>query len=458
MNDDFLYNENVERFEEMLSKNENWYYDAEEIADIITFYIDINDVKNAQKALNYALGIHPENLDLQVKKVEVLIAKRKFTQAQDLITKLNVVIPSNTDLLIAQAKIFSIKKKYQKAIDFYEKALEESDEVEYLLSSIGNEFLNMDANEKALVYFKKVLEINLDDEYAFYSIMHCFNQLKNPAHCIKFLLEYIDSRPYSDYAWYNLGLEYKKQRNFSEAIRAFDYAILINEKFLSAYWQKANALEKTTRYDEAVKVYEESLQYDDTPSFTHLKIGKCYKSMALPLKALASFYNAIYDDPQMDKAWAEAAYVYAEMKNLDEAIYYLKKALELNPEHVQYIKKYITFTIENQGIDEALSYYDQLIQLEPENENNVLGKAELLLFTKAYRQVIDFLENYCKNHTQPEALYYLSFSYLSTHQTNLGFDLFKQAYTLAPELVKIYKKHFKKIFENPLIKSFLNKK
>lgn len=458
MNDDFLYNENVERFEEMLSKNETWYYDAEDIVDIITFYIDINDVNNAQKALDYAFSIHPENLDIQVKKVEVLIAKRKFTQAQDLITKLNSMIPSNTDLLIAQAKIFSIKKNYQKAIEFYEQALENSDETEFILSSIGNEFLNLNANQKALTYFKKALDINLDDEYAFYSIIHCFNQLKDIENCIIFLLDYIEQRPYSDFAWYNLGLEYKKQRNFSEALRAFDFAILINERFLSAYWQKANALEKISRYEEAIEVYEESLQYDDTPSFTHLKIGKCYKKLQLDLKALASFYNAIYDDPQMDKAWAEAAYIYATMENLTEAIYYLKRALELNPDHIRYIKKYITFSIENQNIDEALNYYDKLIQLEPDNHNNILGKAELLLFTKDYTQTILFLEDYRKEHTHPEALYYLSFCYFLTHQPHLGMDLFKYAYTLAPKLVKTYTKRFPKVFENPFIKNFLNKK
>ncbi|MFV0238114.1 MAG: tetratricopeptide repeat protein [Flavobacteriales bacterium] len=458
MHDDFLYNENVARFEEMLSKNETWYYDTEEIVDIITFYIDINDVNNALKALDYAFSIHPDNLDIQVKKVEVLIAQRKFTQAQDLITKLNSMILSNTDLLIAQAKIFSIKKEHQKAIEFYKKALENSDETEFLLSSIGNEFLNLNANQEALSYFKKALEINLDDEYAFYSIIHCFNQLKDDANCIVFLLDYIDHLPYSDYAWYNLGLVYKKQHNFSEALRAFDFAILINDKFLSAYWQKANTLENISRYEEAIEVYEKSLQYDDTPSFTHVKIGKCYKELNIDSKALASFYNAIYDDPQMDKAWAEAAYVYAKMENLVEAIYYLKRALELNPNHIRYIKQYITFSIENQSIDEALDYYDQLIQLEPDNHHNILGKVELLLFTKEYTEVIDFLEDYRKKHTQPEALYYLSFSYFLTHQPHLGFDLFKYAYILAPELLNTYTKRFSKVFESPLIKNFLNKK
>lgn len=459
MNDDFLYNENVERFEEMLSKNETWYYDAEEIVDIITFYIDINDVTNAQKALDYALSIHPENLDIQVKKVEVLIAKRKFSQAQDLIMKLNSMIPSNTDLLIAQAKIFSTKKNFTKAIEFYEKALENSDETEFLLSSIGNEFLNLNAPEKALIYFKKALEINADDEYAFYSIIHCFNQAKNRVSCIEFLLQYIDQRPYADFAWYNLGLEYKKQADFSEALRAFDFAILINEKFLSAYWKKARVLEKIEQYQEAIKVYEESLQYDDTPSYTHLKIGRCYKKLDEPLKALTSFYNAIYDDPQMDKAWAEAAYTYAEMENLGEALYYLKRALELNPDHVRYIKKYIALNIENQSIDEALAYYTKLIDLEPDNENNILGRAELLLFVKDYTQVIEVLLPYSENeNVNPEILYYLAFCYLLTYQTSIGFNLFKKAYHLNPDLLDLYKKQFKKVLETPIIKNFLNEK
>ncbi len=458
MTDDFLYNENVERFEEMLSKNENWYYDTEEIIDIITFYVDINDVHNAQKALDYAFSIHPNSFEIEVKQVEVLIVQRKFTQAQDLINKLNSIIPSNSDLLIAQAKIYSIQNDYKMAIEYYEKALDNSDETEFILSSIGNEFLNLNANDKALSYFKKALKMNLEDEYAFHSIIHCYNQLKDINNCILFLLYYIDEKPYSDYAWYNLGLEYKKQNNYSEAIRSFDFAILINKTFLSAYWQKASTLEKTKKYKEAIKVYEESLNHDDTPSYTHLKIGACYKELNLDLKALTSFYNAIYDDPQMDKAWAEASYIHSKTNNLSEAIYYIKRAMELNTENIFYIKKYITFSIENQSTDEALNYYDKLIELEPDNYNNILGKAELLLFTKEYLQVIDFLEEHRLKSTQPEALFYLSFSYLLTHQSDLGFDIFKEAYNLAPELIKNYKLKFKKVFDNHLIKNFLKEK
>lgn len=455
MSEDFLCNKNVERFESMLSKNETWYYDAEEMVDIITFYVDINDLKNAQKALNYGFNIHPDHLELQIKKVEILIAKRRFTQASELIGKLSPMFSSHTDLLVAQAKLFSIKKQYKKAIEYYQKALKNDDEVIFLLSSIGNEYLNLNKYTIALSYFKKALKIDEEDEYAFYSVIHCYHQKEDEQGCITFLKKYINEHPYADYAWYNLGLEYVKQHNFSEAIRSFDFVILINEQFLSAYGQKANALEKTDQFEEAIKVYKTSLQYEDAASFTHLKIGLCYKKLNLSEKALTSFYSAVYDDPQMDKAWEEISLIYAERKKPVEALHYLEKAIGLNPENIHYLKKHIAYSLDNKNVYDALVTYDKLISLMPEDENYILGKAELLILTKEYGAAIRLLKTYKKDTFHAESLYYLSFCYFLTYQNQSGLDCFKQAYKLAPERLLDYQKCFPKIFENKQIKDFL---
>ena len=44
--------------------------------------------------------------------------------------------------------------------------------------------------------------------------------------------------------WYQLGLFYNKTKNYTEAIKALDYAILIDECFTAGYHEKARSLTK----------------------------------------------------------------------------------------------------------------------------------------------------------------------------------------------------------------------
>ena len=68
MDEDFFNNELIEGFEQMLDNREYKYYDAEDLVEIIEFYLEVNDSEYAKRALDFAEKMHPENIDIKIKR------------------------------------------------------------------------------------------------------------------------------------------------------------------------------------------------------------------------------------------------------------------------------------------------------------------------------------------------------------------------------------------------------
>ncbi|MFV0305053.1 MAG: tetratricopeptide repeat protein, partial [Moheibacter sp.] len=310
MEEEFLNNELIERFEKMLEEKQSYYFDTEEFYEIISYYLDVGDLPFAKKAIEYAEELYPSSMEIQIKRLEYLLSIEKLKPAAQLITELKEIADSDMDYIICVARFWSLKGVSKKALTYYKKALEFGDDLEYIYNCMGNEYLNLKDIESALYHFQRALELNLDDDFSFFSCVQCFEDLRLPRECIDFLLQYIELRPYSELAWSQLGQQYMALKIYEEAHRAFDYATLINPKSILAYTQKAACLEKLEDFEEAIKIYEETLELDDSAAYTYLQIGRCYIKLGKPFKALKAFHQSLHEDPQLDQSWVATSDLY----------------------------------------------------------------------------------------------------------------------------------------------------
>jgi len=425
--DGYLNNELIERFEQMLENKENFYFDTEEFYEIIAYYLDVGDLPYAKKALDYALEMYPTSTEIQIKKLEYLLAIDRLKAASVLINELKDVGANDVDYAICVARFWSLKENPKKAIQFYEKALEFGDDREYIYNCMGNEYLNLNEISKALYNFKKALELDLDDDFAFFSCVQCFEDLHLHKECIEFLLQYIDLRPYSEIAWSQLGQQYMLMKDYEEAHRAFDYATLINPKSIMAHTQKAACLEKLEDFEKAIEVYEETLELDDSAAYTYLKIGSCYIKLGKPFKALKSFHQAIHEDPQLDQAWVATSDLYESIGNYDEALYYLNRGIDLDNLNIDYWKRRAYLHIQLVRFEESTLDYYRLVELEPNNFYNWLGLSETLITIGDYQKAVDAVYRGLKHFNRAELYYQLSNCFYLLGEEEKGEAAFKKA-------------------------------
>ncbi|MFV0181096.1 tetratricopeptide repeat protein [Empedobacter falsenii] len=452
MDEDFFNNELIERFEQMLENREYKYYDSEDLVEIIEFYIEVNDSEYAKRALDFAEKMHPENIEIKIKKIEYLLLINELKRSAKLIQELKVIAANELDYLLVQARFWGMKNMSRKAIRFYEEALSiDDDETDFICNCIGNEFLNLDEVQSALIAFRKALKFNPENDYSFYSIIQCFEEIHNPEECIDFLKDFIDDNPYSEVAWLQLGLLYNHKKMFKEAINALDYVIAINPNSIVGHTNKAFSFEELGDYNKAIETLEETLEYDDSPALTHFKIGELYEKLKKPQKALKAYHIAIKEDPQLDKVWAKSAALYDKMGNLDEAEYYIQRAIELNDDNSEYYTNSTYYFLKQMKFEQALSSLVKLVELKPLVFNTWFAYVETLIAIGEYEQAIAvLLTGALKNFNRAEFFYQLSNVYYLIDEDRLGNEALRNALSMDITIKKM-------MFENyPILQDKIN--
>jgi len=342
----------LSKFESMLKTNKVFFFDSEEFEDIILHYLDTGKINLAKKALKLGLEQHPKSTGLKLVQVELLVFDDKLDIAEKLLNDLYAIEPTNEEIYIQKANIYSKKDQHDKAVELLQIALRYTDDYADVYSLIGMEYLFMDNLELAKENFIKCLENDTEDHSALYNVVYCFDFLDQNDDAILFLNSFIDRNPYSEVAWHQLGRQYYTVKNYEQAVRAFDYATLIDESFLGAYLEKAKALEKLKKYQEAIDCYNITMELDDPTSFALLRIGKCHERLGRTDVALQFYLKTVHEDPLLDKAWIAITDFYIRQRNFQKALYYVNKAIGIDNENKLYWKRY-------GAINKQLSFYEE---------------------------------------------------------------------------------------------------
>lgn len=392
----------------MLENNDQFYFDTEELEDIIVYYLELGDLNRADIAVKFGLQLHPSSIEIKVKKLEVLLELEFYPLAKELIDELAASAGDSTDFLACCAKYYSNLGNPRKAIEYCKKGIELGEELNFLHNFIADECVNLGDPFTALKHYKAALEEDLEDDYALENTMACYSDLKKHEEAILFINAYLDDFPFSETAWFEYGQFYYNQKNYEEAIKGFDYLLAINSEAVSVYSNKAACYEALGNYKEAITVYEELLAMEFTKAFTHYKIGLAYKQLKQWVPALISFQKSLIEDPQFYLSMMEQSYAYEELGGMAEALHFAKEALHLNEDQVEYQKRVAFLLIEAGKIEESIACFKKLITLEPDRFYNWYAYAEVLLLLGEYEEADILLSKAIKLHERAELYYQLS--------------------------------------------------
>ena len=386
----------LSKFESMLKTNSVYFFDSVEFEEIIHYYLDSGKISLAKKAIKLGLAQHPKSVLLKLLKAELLIFDGENERASSLLKELQAIEPTNSEIYVQQANLYSKKHLHTEAINLLTVALEFTDDEADILSMIGMEYLFLDDFNEARLNFAKCLEVDFEDYSSLYNVIYCFDMQNEHIEAIDYLNNYINKDPYSEIAWHQLGRQYFILKNYKEALRAFDYAVLIDEYFVGAYLEKAKTLEELKKFEEAIDNYKITLDLDDPTSFVFLRIGECFEKLNKTTNAIQYYKKAVHEDPLLDKGWMTITNLYVKEKKYSKALFYIDKAIEIDEQNSIYWRKYAEINLNLDLFEEAVNAFQKCISL---NDNDLviwLGLSDTLCFLGEYE---DALKNLLKAKT-----------------------------------------------------------
>ena len=68
----------VHRFEKMISLNDSYYFDMDQLEEIVDYYCETSQFQSALRAIEYGYSLFPENMTLMLKESQILTATLQF--------------------------------------------------------------------------------------------------------------------------------------------------------------------------------------------------------------------------------------------------------------------------------------------------------------------------------------------------------------------------------------------
>ena len=381
----------IAKFESMLKTDDVYFFDAEDFEDIIHHYLNNGKISLAKKAIKIGLQQHPDATELKLLRVEVLVFENNLEEAEQILDQLQVVNANNEEIYVQRANIYSKKDNHEAAIILLKRALELAQGSLDIYSLLGMEYLFMDDFEMAKENFMKCVDVDPQDYSSLYNVVYCFEFLEDYEGAIIYLNEYLERNPYCQVAWHQLGKQYYTEQMFQEALAAFDFAIISDDTFIGAYFEKGKVLEKMGKYEEAIENYETTVKIEDPTSHAYLRLGKCHEKLNNDDLAKYYYYQTVHEDPLLDKGWLAITDFYSRKKNFERALYYINKAINIDGENAMYWKRCAAIHVALKNYDEADFSFKQAVELGNYELDTWLNWAEVLIYNEDLASAIEIL-------------------------------------------------------------------
>jgi len=127
----------VERYEEMLRNQDQYFFDAQAFENIIDFYIENNDPVKALQVIEYALNQHPYAAVFLIKQAQLFFVTDQLERAFFALEKAEMLEASEPEIYVLRGNIYNSLERYQEALDNFKKALTISENTDEILLQIA---------------------------------------------------------------------------------------------------------------------------------------------------------------------------------------------------------------------------------------------------------------------------------------------------------------------------------
>lgn len=309
----------LHRYTEAEAQGKNIYLDLDDVFDLMDFFVDNNEDERTERLLEYAITLHPNDLQLKCCRIRNYMLNGNLATAMPLLEEIKHEESDDVTFLIGVAQVLQGKSK--EAMQFLWEYFTDNKRVKNVNFFIWIDLINLfidekDQNDYAMRWGELVLTLSKEQQvepdllgrlYKVMSEIYIGKGLFNKA--TELLEKVLEDDPYDYASWLRLGVAYIEKELYDDALEALSNAAAIRPESLEPILFKAECYRVIPgELDNAYEAYKQC--YDAgfmLPNTSHGLGVICYKK---GMFADAINYLEEAADLSSDKSLAERMKIY----------------------------------------------------------------------------------------------------------------------------------------------------
>lgn len=337
------FKESLARYEGMVENHTPAYFEADELTDIAEYYATKGRNEDADKAIIFALQLHPDDVDALIFRARSLMLQGKQEEARTVMG----LIKNTTDreFKFLQADLLMEEEQMEEADKILQQlATDEEYELDTLLDIILD-YIDINQEEYARKWMDclfarfDIQGLAKTDQRLRDALCDYYCIFNNSDQAIPYLNITLDEYPYSIRHWKELGKCYLAQSQYEKANEAFDFALAIDENDMEALTFKAMMYAHIGNLQEAANYYLRVEAVAEKKGPIYIALASIYFDMriyGMSMKYIQKLLKNKEKSNSLDlsKIYSLAALCQAALEHPDEGAMYMDQALELNSHDV----------------------------------------------------------------------------------------------------------------------------
>ncbi len=395
----------------------------EEVYTLGLIYESIGKKDDALKYYMLYYGKNKSSIQIGYKIGKLLIASKRFTEAESLYTSMISELGPKPDVFVMLGGLKVVQKDTAEGLRLFNKALELDSLNEDALRSAAQIYLTRNDYANAIVNYEKLYNENeLGDVYGrTLAIIYFYNKQYDKAENLlsELLKDGIDDYELHFY----LGLVFVGQKKNDLAMIEFEKTLSIRNTFDDAWKEMCYLALKDTLYDDALQIamryqktvpdnnaplkllghvymirkeylnaiesFQKSLAIDSTDVYSYFELGSAFERSKQYSEAAAAFSRVLAVKPDDPATCNYLGYMWAERgENLDSAKILISKALKADSSNGAFIDSYAWVLFQMGNIDSALVFIEEAVKKVGDDPVVHMHQGEIYLKKKEYSKAI----------------------------------------------------------------------
>lgn len=336
----------------------------------------------AAKVLIRVINLDPTNQEARYKLFHLYFRANQFVNASRTGKEYVAKNPSNTEAAKMYLEALYRSRQYKEVSSVADNVLKSEPSFGPAKRFKAHALFEIKEYQRSVILYASIAGDTLLEAEDFRRLGRAYQELSNDSAAVAAYERSLQIDSTQSAVLNEAGVLYMKLKRWEDAAHTFERRWTVDTTAVGAYINYAQCMLVLEKFDKAASALEQAIgrNPDYVPAYTNL--GIAYLQMKDFPKAQASFYqvlkvvdtNVVRYKKDLAQAYRYIGLTLLLDKKWLEAVDFLKKSLEIEPNDVNTLLWTAQGLQNAQKLEESLKYYNAVLKLDPKNEQALKGK------------------------------------------------------------------------------------